>query len=1004
MKKIGLFLLLSITWVVGYAQYPKTDAQLITNGNTVINAGPSQNTASRIGNDFLDLAYSKLSVIPLSVSGTNTYIAASSIVNSYSNSIFECVFQNGNTGAATLNINSLGAVNLQKLVSGSYTALASGDIQNNQQLKVWYDQPNNTFQVFLGGGSGSSVTPAALTKTDDTNVTLTLGGTPATSLLQATSLTLGWTGTLADARIASASTWNAKQTAITFGTGVQSALANNIGSTGAPILFNGAAGTFASGVATNLTGLPLSTGVTGNLSHSNIASTAVTPGSYTNANITIAADGSITAAANGSGGGVTSVAMTVPSFLSISGSPITTSGTLAVSLSGTALPIANGGTGSTTSPTFYGSIYSASSFSSLSGFTDNTSSGVTVSSNKLHFSGGTNDVSKTLDRDYYTDLENWTTSMDFSVITKPVTSGMGGGLGHNSYCANINYEVWAWFDMSTGANSGKIYLKNASNTITVTSTNALTFSTTDALTLIFERRGNLYIASVVNNTTSSSPVSVEWSSNMYSPATVFLDNSGKFAILSSGATFDVSALRISSSEIKNADMMLIGDSKIQGIFISEKTKSIAGLLRNNFNSVLVNAGSGERTEDILNRTAEIIALNPKIVLLGIGCNDVRSAVSLATTESNISSFVSTLNGAGITVYHLVTFREVSINMAPLAAWIRSTYPSNYIETYNLDSRMFHTDNVHPNELGNLWIYNNIMNSGLISNTLVKSTSSIYPDRIVGVSSDGNSQIKFGNTLLSTLQGGSLTSTTSNQAVLFGGADFFNNNWTARATTASGVSLLGATVGVFVNSGLTLNTTFTPTQVINIAATGLFVGGSTTPAGFIHTAAGTTSIPSAFFVEGVAPTVPSTGMIWTESANHLVKYRQPSSNTTFMLSQIGRSTAQTAAVASVTTYTVGSADESFEVSSNVNLTASTTNSFTVTCTYTDETNTSRTVTFSFVQNGVAVPIQTITNVTGVGSYCANPLQIRCKAATSITIATTGTFTSITYNVEGRITPL
>ena len=56
----------------------------------------------------------------------------------------------------------------------------------------------------------ASVTPAALTKTDDTNVTLTLGGSPSTALLQATSLTLGWTGTLADSRIASASTWNAK--------------------------------------------------------------------------------------------------------------------------------------------------------------------------------------------------------------------------------------------------------------------------------------------------------------------------------------------------------------------------------------------------------------------------------------------------------------------------------------------------------------------------------------------------------------------------------------------------------------------------------------------------------------------------------------------------------------------------------------------------------------------------------------------------------------------------
>jgi hypothetical protein len=42
----------------------------------------------------------------------------------------------------------------------------------------------------------ATLTPAALTKTDDTNVTLTLGGTPATALLQAASLTLGWAGQL----------------------------------------------------------------------------------------------------------------------------------------------------------------------------------------------------------------------------------------------------------------------------------------------------------------------------------------------------------------------------------------------------------------------------------------------------------------------------------------------------------------------------------------------------------------------------------------------------------------------------------------------------------------------------------------------------------------------------------------------------------------------------------------------------------------------------------------
>lgn len=46
----------------------------------------------------------------------------------------------------------------------------------------------------------SSISGAALTKTDDTNITVTLGGSPTTALVNAASLTLGWTGTLAASR------------------------------------------------------------------------------------------------------------------------------------------------------------------------------------------------------------------------------------------------------------------------------------------------------------------------------------------------------------------------------------------------------------------------------------------------------------------------------------------------------------------------------------------------------------------------------------------------------------------------------------------------------------------------------------------------------------------------------------------------------------------------------------------------------------------------------------
>jgi hypothetical protein len=163
-----------------------------------------------------------------------------------------------------------------------------------------------------------------------------------------------------------------------LGTGVATALAVNTGSAGAVVLFNGALGTPTSGTLTNCTfptlnqnttgsAATLTTGrtiaITGDLTYtsptfngsSNItaAGTLATVnsnvGSFTNASVTVNAKGLVTAISNGtSSGTVTSVALSVPTFLTVTGSPVTTSGTLAVTLSGSALPITSGGTGGTT--------------------------------------------------------------------------------------------------------------------------------------------------------------------------------------------------------------------------------------------------------------------------------------------------------------------------------------------------------------------------------------------------------------------------------------------------------------------------------------------------------------------------------------------------------------------------------------------------------------------------------------------------------------------------------
>lgn len=88
---------------------------------------------------------------------------------------------------------------------------------------------------------GAPYTAAALTKTDDTNVTLTLGGTPATALLHAASLTLGWTGQLSVPRGGSGAGSFSAYSVICGGTTSTDSLQNvsGVGTSGQVLTSNG---------------------------------------------------------------------------------------------------------------------------------------------------------------------------------------------------------------------------------------------------------------------------------------------------------------------------------------------------------------------------------------------------------------------------------------------------------------------------------------------------------------------------------------------------------------------------------------------------------------------------------------------------------------------------------------------------------------------------------------------------------------------------------------------
>lgn len=201
------------------------------------------------------------------------------------------------------------STNVTGILKGNGTAMSAAAAGTDYQAPITLTTTGtsgaatfvgNTLNIpqYSGGGGSGTVTSVAQSFTGGL---ISVAGSPITS---SGTLALTVAGTSGGVPyFSSASTWASSAALTQYG-----------------IVYGGGAGAAPVSTAAGTTGQVL---------------TATTGGAPTWAN----------PATNGT---VTSVAATVPSFLSVTGSPITTSGTLAIAYSGTALPLANGGTNATT--------------------------------------------------------------------------------------------------------------------------------------------------------------------------------------------------------------------------------------------------------------------------------------------------------------------------------------------------------------------------------------------------------------------------------------------------------------------------------------------------------------------------------------------------------------------------------------------------------------------------------------------------------------------------------